>query len=161
MDTTRQQQFLKVADEYKEVIAKVCSVYCSESAPFADLYQEVMVSLWTGLDSFKGDAKLSTWIYRVAINTCITWTRRNRKHSFNLPIEAGLDIPDLTSDQGAQIAQLYALISKLNDFDKALITLWLEDKSYDDISAILGITKSNVATRLHRIRTQLSKMANE
>lgn len=157
MDTNRQRQFLEIADEYKNVICKVCSVYSSDSAPFEDLYQEVMISLWTGLETYRGDSKMSTWIYRVAINTCISWTRRNRKHSFHLPIECGLEIHEVEADRSAEIGMLYALIAKLTPFDKALISLWLDDKSYDDISAILGISKSNVATKLHRIRMQLSK----
>ena len=70
--TDRQEIFLQLADSYKDVIAKVCSVYASDTAPFADLYQEVMINLWTGLESYRGDAKVSTWIYRLAINTCIT-----------------------------------------------------------------------------------------
>lgn len=158
---SKQQQFLDLADQYKEVIAKVCSVYSSDTAPFADLYQEVMINLWTGLDSFRGEAKASTWIYRLALNTCITWQRRNKRHSFGVSIDAGFDVPDNSPETAAEISELYALISKLEPFDKALITLWLDEKSYDDISAILGISKTNVATRLHRVKARLSALANQ
>jgi len=157
----RQQQFLDLADKYKEVIAKVCSVYASETAPFADLYQEVMINIWTGLDSFRGDAKASTWVYRIALNTCITWHRRNKRHSLGVSIEAGFDIPDRSAESASDIAELYSLISKLDQFDKALITLWLDEKSYEEISAILGISKTNVATRLHRVKSRLSALANK
>lgn len=156
----RQQLFLQVADQYREVIAKVCSVYASEHAPFADLYQEVMLNLWSGLDSYRGDAKVSTWIYRLALNTCITWHRKNKRHSLGMPIEAGFDLPDISSESNEQISNLYRLISRLEPFDKALITLWLDEKSYEEISAILGISKSNVATRLHRVRERLARFAN-
>ena len=160
MPTDRQQRFLALADTYKDVVAKVCSVYASEAAPFADLYQEVMINLWTGLDTFRGDAKESTWIYRLALNTYITWHRRNRRQPLKADMESAFDIPD--TDDGAQghVGLLYSLIGRLNPFDKALITLWLDEKPYDEISAILGISKSNVATRLHRVRQRLSELAN-
>lgn len=161
MQTDRQQRFLEIADAYKEVIAKVCSVYSSESAPFADLYQEVMINIWTGLETFRGDAKVSTWIYRLALNTCITWHRRNRRHSLGINIDAGFDIPDTVDDKHTRIQELYRLIGKLDPFDKALITLWLDEKSYDEISSILGISKANVATRLHRVRSRLSALAEQ
>lgn len=158
---SRQEKFLSLADTYKEVIAKVCSVYASDQAPFADLYQEVMINLWTGMDSFRGDAKVSTWIYRLAINTCITWQRRNKRHSFNVPIDYAFDIPDNSPDTAADIAELYQLISQLDPFDKALITLWLDEKSYDEISTILGISKTNVATRIYRVKVRLATLANQ
>ena len=157
----RQQLFLEIADTYKEVVAKVCSVYASETAPFADLYQEVMINIWTGIDAFRGESKMSTWIYRLALNTCITWHRRNRRHTLGVPIDAGFDVPDTSTDTGARIGELYALIGRLEPFDKALITLWLDEKSYDEISVILGISKANVATRLHRVRAKLSNLAQQ
>lgn len=161
MKNDRQQRFLQLADAYKDVIAKVCSVYSSDSAPFADLYQEVMINIWTGLESYRGDAKVSTWIYRLAINTCITLHRRNRRHSLGVPVEGAFDIPDTDSSTTESIRELYRLISLLDPFDKALITLWLDEKSYDEISSILGISKANVATRLHRVRARLSSLANQ
>jgi len=159
--TDRQQIFLELADNYKDVIAKVCSVYASDAAPFSDLYQEVMINLWTGLESYRGDAKISTWIYRMAINTCITWHRRNKRYSLGISIEPGFDIADTSDDTTGRIKELYRLISKLEPFDKALVTLWLDEKPYDEISSILGISKANVATRLHRVRTKLTELANQ
>lgn len=161
LSTDRRTVFLDLADRYKDVIAKVCSVYASETAPFADLYQEVMVNLWTGLESFRGDAKVSTWIYRLAINTCITWHRRNKRHSFGIPIESAFDVADNDDDTSVRVKELYRLISRLEPFDKALVTLWLDEKPYDEISSILGISKANVATRLHRVRAKLSELANQ
>lgn len=160
MHDSRQKRFLEVADQYKEVIARVCSVYSSETAPFADLYQEVMINLWLGLESWRGDAKMSTWIYRIAINTCITWQRRYRRGGHEISLDGIFDIPDTADDRMAAMHDIHALISRLNQFDKALITLWLEEKSYDEISQILGITKTNVATRLSRVREKLSSMYN-
>lgn len=157
----RQKKFLEIADSYKDLVAKVCSVYSSDSAPFADLYQEVMINIWTGLDAFRGEAKMSTWLYRLAINTCITWHRRNRRDRLFVPVDTIRDIPDTSDDTRGNLNELYALIGRLEPFDKALITLWLDEKSYDEISAILGITKANVATRLHRVKARLSSLAEK
>lgn len=157
----RQQQFLDLADRYKDLVAKVCRVYSSEQAPFADLYQEVMINLWTGLDSYRGESKESTWIYRLAINTCITWHRRNGRVLPGVAIDSGFDLADSDADRSGEIAWLYSLIGQLDPFDKALITLWLDERPYDEISEILGISKANVATRLHRVRKQLAKLADQ
>lgn len=160
MSQDKQSRFLAVADTYKDVIAKVCSVYSAPGASFADLYQEVMANLWTGLDSFRGQAKVSTWIYRIAINTCLTWHRRNNRHSHTSPLD-GIEIAAPSDDRLSQLAELYRLIDMLGPVDKALITLWLDERPYDEIAEILGISRTNVAVRLHRVRQRLTQMANQ
>ena len=161
-NSDRQQQFLAIANDYKNVVAKVCSIYASPDVAFADLYQEVMINLWTGLDSFQGKAKISSWIYRLAINTCITFIRSNRRHfDGRIGLDDAFDIPAAGDDSVAQLRELYRLISLLSPIDKALITLWLDEKSYDEISEILGISKANVGTRLHRARTRLTELASK
>lgn len=162
--TEREQRFMAIIDRYKGVIAKVCLVYSSPTALFDDLYQEVLINLWQGLDSFRGDSKLSTWIYRTVINTCITWHRKSSRHSpaASVSIE-NMQFEPADNDDGARIAEecreLYRLISLLGPLDKALITLWLEEKTYDEIARIAGISQANVAVRIHRIKDKLSKMA--
>lgn len=161
-DGGRRERFIAIADEYAAVIAKVCSIYASASAPFADLYQEVMINLWTGLETYRGDSQLSTWIYRLAINTCITWHRRNRRHTSGaVPLDVCPEIADMSPDTTAECRELYELIGRLEPFDKALVTLWLDERSYDEIAAVLGISKANVATRLHRVKAKLTRLANQ
>lgn len=161
-DSGRQARFLSISGQYKEVVAKVCSMYCSGSAPFADLYQEVMVNLWTGLETYRGESKMSTWIYRLAINTCITWHRRNRRYVDGaVPLESCPEPCCEPSDNAERQAELTRLIGLLEPFEKALLTLWLDEKSYDEISSILGISRANVATRLHRVRAKLTNLANQ
>lgn len=158
----RRKRFVELADAYAGIIAKVCSVYASQSAPFADLYQEVMVNLWTGLETFRGDARVSTWIYRLAINTCITWHRRNSRHSVGaVPLDGCPEIADMSPDRDSETRELYELIGRLEPFDKALVTLWLDERGYDEIAAVLGISKANVATRLHRVKAKLTRLANQ
>lgn len=161
----KEKRFIALTDEYKEVVAKVCYFYMSPSASFDDLYQEVLINLWQGMDGFRGDAKLSTWIYRTAINTCITWHRRNARHSSGaVPIESLLAEPLDTADGVSSLddyRRLYSLISKLGGIEKAIITLWLDEKSYDEIAAITGISPGNVAVKLHRIKDKLARMAKD
>ncbi len=161
-NTDKTARFLSLADEYKDVVAKVCSVYSSASAPFADLYQEVLANLWVGLDSYRGEAKASTWIYRIAINTCITWHRRNRRFSDNVVPLEGIQAPAVEdSATAAECRELYRLIGLLEPVEKAIVTLWLDEKSYEEIASVMGITKANVATRMHRIRAKLARLAQE
>lgn len=161
-EETRQQRFLALTDEHKGIIVKVCSSYALESHSFADLYQEVMANIWQGMESFRGEARMSTWIYRVALNTCIALHRSHRRHNVSA---VGLDVAaELAAPEGADTArvhQLYEIIGRLEPVDRALILLWLDDRSYDEISDVMGFTKSNVATRLHRAKRQLASMAKD
>ena len=160
----KEKRFLDITACYKEVLAKVCWLYVSPGASFDDLYQEVLINIWQGMDSFRGETKISTWLYRTAINTCISWHRHNDRHSAG----AVMRLEDMASDpadgqpSAAMIEnyrELYSLISRLGPLDKAIITLWLDEKSYDEMAAIMGMTPGNVAVRLHRIKEKLSKMA--
>ncbi len=160
----KEKEFLAITDRYREVVAKVCYLYSSATASFDDLYQEVLINLWQGMESFRGEAKMSTWIYRTAINTCITWHRRNGRHggSTTIKLEDIVFDPADTASSAAMLEEyreLYRLISLLSPLDKALITLWLDEKPYDEIARIMGISASNVAVRIHRIKDKLSRMA--
>lgn len=156
----KERQFLEILDTYKSVIAKVCCIYTSPTADFDDLYQETVINLWNGFDNFRGDAKISTWIYRAAINTCITWVRRNKKHANNISLEADMPIIAEGSTKLADYKRLHSLIAKLQPLEKAIITLWLDEKSYEEIAYITGISQSNVAVKLHRIKEKMSKMSD-
>lgn len=149
--------FLAMLDDYKSVIAKVCCAYASPGADFGDLYQETVVNLWQGYDRFRGDARISTWIYRVAINTCITWMRRNRRHSSSMSIDDVLPIEAEESARMADYKYLQSLIARLEPLEKAVVTLWLEEKSYEEIAFITGLSQSNVGVKLHRIKDKLAK----
>ena len=160
-----EKEFLAVTDRYKDVIAKVCYLYSSAWVSFDDLYQEVLINLWQGLGSYRGEAKISTWIYRTAINTCITWHRRNARYTpsgTDRLDEMNVDPADTADSVAAmeEYRELYRLISRLGAVDKALISLWLEEKPYDEIARITGLSQSNVAGRLHRAKEKLTKMAS-
>ena len=154
----KEQGFLAMLDEYKSVIAKVCCVYASPNADFGDLYQETVVNLWQGYDRFRGESKLSTWIYRVAFNTCITWVKRNRRHSDMLSIDDVLSVEAEESTRLDDYRHLQSLIARLEPMEKAVVTLWLDEKTYEEIAAITGLSQSNVGVRLHRIKEKLAKL---
>lgn len=154
---------MQIATEYKDLVSRVCFLYSGPGAAVEDLYQEVMANLWEGFESFRGDAKMSTWIYRAALNTCISWHRRNDRYQQGaMGLEQMVTEPPDNSDAAYQLESLralHSLISRLNPLEKALITLWLDEKPYDEIAEITGISKSNVAVKIHRIKDKLSKMA--
>lgn len=159
----KEQYFEQIAESYRSVIAKVCYLYQGQGAAFDDLYQEVLINLWQGLDGFRGEAKMSTWIYRTALNTCISWHRRNDKHS-----AASLSLDDIVvepseNDSPADAADKFhtvmSLIARLGPLDKAIVTLWLDENPYDEIARITGLSVNNVAVKLHRIKEKLSSMA--
>lgn len=159
----RERLFLDISDGHKALIAKVCYLYSSASASFDDLYQEVLINLWNGLDSYRGDARVSTWLYRLAINTCISWHRRNDRHGDNLSLDditaEPADDPD-SRNVAEDVNYLHSLISRLDPLEKAVVTLWLDEKPYDEIALITGISRANVAVKLHRIKEKLSHFAH-
>lgn len=157
----KEQQFIAIIESHRQVIYKVCYMYASDDDHFKDLYQEVLINLWRGIDRFRGDAQLSTWIYRTSINTCVTYYRRNHKHDEMLSLE-GVSVVD--NDDGTrlqQIKEMYRLISRLDRMEKAIILLWLDEKSYDEISEITGLSRNNVASRLRRIKIKLQHFSEE
>lgn len=155
IQSEKEQQFLAIIDQNRGLISKVCYMYAVDDDHFKDLYQETLINLWRGMESFRGDSAISTWIYRTSINTCLTVYRRNKHHRSNTSIDAISDIADATPDRTAQLKEMYRLISQLERLDKAIIMMWLDEKTYDEIAEITGLARNNVATRLRRIKAKL------
>lgn len=152
--------FDEVQKQYGAMIRRVCLMYASAEVAYDDLVQEAMVNIWTGLASFRGDASLSSWVYRVTVNSCLTWLRANRRHMGHKALdEAIAEVAGDDSERQEQLRLMYKLINTLPPFDRALTIMWLDGLSYDAISEISGITAANVAVRLHRIRKHLQKQA--
>ena len=124
-----------------------------------DLFQEVLVNLWKGMSSFKGQSDIRTWIYRIALNTCISMDRKKKIATIPLSMDANL-FQDQDEDT-KQVKLLHNRINKLQPFDKAIVLLWLENISYDEIGEIVGISTKNVASRLFRIKEKLRTMSND
>ena len=155
-----EQRFLDLTDKYKRMIYKVCYVYTENHEDVNDLFQDVILNLWKAYPSFRGESKEETWMYRVALNTCISVLRKQSRKPDFIPLNIEAEVLTGSDDENL-LAKMYALISKLNKVEKAIILLYLEDKPYDEISAIIGISKTNVGVKLSRIREKLKVMSND
>ena len=156
---TLQTEFAQIAKENKSTIYTVCYMFSKDTDEVNDLFQEVLVNLWKGMSSFKGQSDIRTWIYRIALNTCISTDRKKKITTIPLSMDANL-FQDQDEDT-KQVKLLHNRISKLQPFDKAIVLLWLENISYDEIGEIVGISTKNVASRLFRIKEKLRTMSND
>ena len=157
--------FNTVVNEHRNLIYKVCCTYCAQPENRKDLQQEILVQLWNAFPKFDGRAKMSTWIYRVAMNTAITFYRKDKKHKAGkVSLDAALfNLPCLTVDPepDANIEWLYLFIHELNELDKALMLLYLDGNKYSDMAEILGISETNAATKINRIKKVLKEKFTE
>jgi RNA polymerase sigma factor (sigma-70 family) len=157
-----QEDFIGIIQENEGLIYKVAKVYTNNRQDEQDLYQEIVYQLWKSFGSFRNESKISTWMYRIALNTAIAQLNKEKKKGNFLPINEGLLNKTDTTDNlmNERSAVLFAHVKKLNDIEKGIILLYLEGKSYDEIAAITGFTSSNVGTRLGRIKQKLISQIN-
>ena len=153
---TLQKEFAQIVKENKSTIYTVCYMFSGDSEEVDDLLQEVLVNLWKGFDSFMGHSNIRTWIYRIALNTCISLNRKKKLKT--IPLSMDVNLFEDSDEDTKQIKLLHDRINKLGPFDKAIVLLWLENISYDEIGAIVGISTQNVASRLFRIKEKLKNM---
>ena len=145
----------------KRTIYKVCYIYANDQDDLNDLFQETVLNLWKSFPRYRGDSTLNTWVYRIAMNTCITFLRRSSSRPQTVPITAQVASSLETDEETAsRLRDLYRLINQLGKLERALILLWLEERSYQEMADILGLSKANVAVKLTRIREKLKKMSN-
>ena len=156
---TLETAFAQMVREHKSTIYTVCFMFSKDSDEVNDLFQEVLINLWKGFESFKGKSKIDTWIWRVSFNTCITQERK-KKRSSSIPLSMEIDLFNDKDEDTRQVQMLYDRIHQLKPFDRAIVLLWLENMSYEEIAAIVGITVKNVSVRLYRIKEELKNMSN-
>lgn len=154
-----EREFEQLVKKHKNTIYTVCFMFSKDSEEVNDLFQEVLINIWQGLSSFKGQSKMETWIWRISLNTCISCERKKKKNA-TVPLTMDVDFFEDKDADAQQVRMLYDRVHRLKPFDRAIVLLWLEGIAYDEIAAIVGITTSNVATRLFRIREQLKQMSN-
>ena len=159
MDDDR-KQFSVMVRQNKNTIFTVCYMFSKDQEEVNDLFQEVLIRLWQGFDNYKGNSKERTWIYRVALNTCISFDRKKRRHN-KKQVYMGDDLFGCNEHDSQQTEVLHKRITRLRPLDRAIVLLWLEDISYEEIGSIIGITAKNVSVRLYRIREQLKNMSND
>ena len=171
--TTLEQQFAQTVAEHKSTIYTVCYMFSQDADEVNDLFQEVLVNLWKGFDSFEHRSDIKTWIYRVALNTCISINRKKKRRSSEVKLTMDINLFEDRDEDTRQVDMLHKrisklqpfdraiVISKLQPFDRAIVLLWLENLPYEEIGQIVGITAKNVSVRLFRIREQLKQMSND
>ena len=154
-----EKEFEQLVQKHKNTIYTVCFMFSKDSEEVNDLFQEVLIAIWQGLPTFKGQSNIATWIWRISLNTCISCERKKKKN-VTVPLSMDVDYFEDKDADAQQVRKLYERVHQLKPFDRAIVLLWLEGIPYDEIAAIVGITTSNVATRLFRIREQLKQMSN-
>lgn len=155
-----EKEFISLVENHKQIIYKVCYIYASDTENLNDLYQEVVINLWKAFPRFRGECKASTWVYRIGLNTCISFFRKSKSKPEVVPITVDLESFADEEDKTVQLCELYRMINRLGQLERALILLWLEEKSYQEMADITGISLSNVGVRLNRIREKLKTMSN-
>lgn len=153
----KETDFSRIVREHKSTIYTVCYMFSKDKQEVDDLFQEVLVKLWQGYDSFQGKSDLRTWIYKVTLNSCISIDRKKKSRKTQ-PLMEGIDLFDKNDADNKQTDMLHARIQRLQPFDRAIVLLWLENMSYDEIAQIVGINVKNVSVRLYRIKEQLKQM---
>ena len=158
-----EKEFLQIITENQGIIHKVCSIYCDSEEDRRDLFQEILVQLWKSFPSFRNESKFSTWMYRVALNTAITSFKKEKRHpdKSGIPYE-NLQLAAEVYDTGTedQIKMLNKAVAQLTGIEKSIILLFLEDKKYEEIAEITGITQNYVRVKMNRIKKKLKLLMN-
>lgn len=157
-DTNLHQEFHQIIAQHKGILFKVARTYCQNDDDRQDILQEMMIQIWKSLPTYNNKFAITTWLYRVCLNVSISFYRQNvNRQNVNIPLfDEQLSIQEeVNNEKQEQLILLEKFISELNDLDKALMLLYLEDKSHTEISEIMGLSISNVGTKIGRIKEKL------
>jgi RNA polymerase sigma factor (sigma-70 family) len=156
-----EKAFLEIVNNNRALIFKVCNIYCSDPEDRRDLFQEIVLQLWKSFPAFRRASASSTWMYRIALNTAISNFRKASRKPESISIGLNdFDLPDISGsgDEKEKRTTLHLIIDKLTTVEKAIIMLYLDEKTYEEISEIIGISPGNVGVRLNRIKNKLTKL---
>lgn len=163
MTKTEKNEFIVLLEKHQNIVHKVCRLYTTTYDAHNDLFQEITIQLWKAFPKFRGDAKFSTWMYRIGLNTAITLYRKSKRRvetqQFDA-VEFKLSAEEYDDTEEQQLKLLYQALHQLNDIDKALVFLYLEDKSYTEISETLGISEVNARVKMNRVKKKLKTILN-
>lgn len=154
----QEELFARLVREHKSTIYTVCYMFSHDEEEVNDLFQETLINMWKGIDSFREESKISTWIYRVALNTCLLQERKKKKEVKKVPLAMNVNFFEDNDADSTQVRMLHQRIGKLGLVDRALVMMWLEGMSYDEIGAVMGISAQNVGVKLFRIKEQLKSL---
>lgn len=156
----KEKIFLEMLDSYKNQIYRVCWGFTKKPQDVEDLFQEIILNVWKGIDGFRKDSTLSTWVYRIAVNTCILWQKKTTQveslENIQIP-ENTIENEAFQTEHNPKLLKLRAAIHNLKKFDRSLMLLVMEGFSYKEIAEISGISVSNVGAKINRIKTKIKK----
>lgn len=158
----KEKEFEKAIEDFGGIITKICFYFSSGDEEFKDLRQEVLYNIWKGWDDFRSESKLSTWVYRVCFNTCVSYNRKESIRNKTVPLDSILSLPaENHSNLLMKYKSMIGLIKQLCYTDRAIVLMWLDEKTYDEIAELMGISRNNVAVKLKRIKDKLVKMSKD
>ncbi|MDD4645375.1 MAG: RNA polymerase sigma factor [Bacteroidales bacterium] len=159
---SKDKHYKEIIEENQARIRSVCRYYAGASQDSEDLYQEILINIWRGLEKFRGESQLSTWVYRIAVNTALTFVNKKNKYlNFNTYLDDGKAASLMGDDAEAKVSEdkkldlMADLINELSVVDKIIMSLVLEELSTKEIAEIVGITETNVRVKIHRIKEEL------
>ncbi len=155
-----EQLFLQTINEHQRILHKVCRMYTSNQDDHNDLFQEMILQLWKAFPSFRNEAKITTFMYRIALNTAISGIRKKKIKTTELESISFQIKENIEENFNDELKLLYASIEQLSDVEKSIVLLFLEDKPYDEIAEITGISANYVAVKMNRIKEKLRKLLN-
>jgi len=158
-----EHSFVEQLEKHQNIVHKVCRLYTNNQDAHNDLFQEITIQLWKAFPKFRGDAKFSTWMYRIGLNTAITLYRKSKRTINTQQFESvqfKIKAVEYDDTEEQQLKALYKAVHQLNDIEKALVFLYLEDKNYSEISETLGITQVNARVKMNRVKTKLRTILN-
>lgn len=159
MDKNLETQFVDLFEKNQRIVHKICKIYANDRVEHEDLFQEIAIQLWKAYPNFKGEAKFSTWMYSVSLNTAMSIFRKKNIITTPLKVENhDSKIYNDKNDDEEKIKKMYQAIHKLNDVEKALIMMYLDEKDYNEISKILGITEGNARVKMNRAKNKLKDL---
>ncbi|MFT4017853.1 RNA polymerase sigma factor [Terrimonas sp.] len=159
---TQQQQFLEILRQNGGILHKVCRMYGNTEEDRQDLLQEMIAQIWKAFPTFRQEAKISTWIYRIALNTAIAGYRKQQRQVFTVAIDAEFSMINDGEDliKTERLKLMYNAIAQLTDVEKALVMLYIEDKTYEEMEDILGMTQGSLRVKMNRIKEKLRKQVS-
>ncbi|TYB77475.1 RNA polymerase sigma factor [Bizionia gelidisalsuginis] len=163
MNKELEHSFIELLEEHQNIVHKVCRLYTNNYDAHNDLFQEITIQLWKAYPKFRGDSKFSTWMYRVGLNTAITLYRKSKRRVKTQEFDAvqfKIKAEDYDNTEEQQLKLLYEAVYQLDDINKALVFLYLEDKNYKEISDTLGISEVNARVKMNRVKTKLKTILN-
>jgi RNA polymerase sigma-70 factor (ECF subfamily) len=161
LNSDKEKKFLRLISEHEGLIHKICHVYAADALAKQDLFQEIVIQLWKSFENFRNESKISTWMYRVALNTALTEKRRNKRKVSISFLGSLKDDKAQESNMEADeenLNLLFSAISKLTEVEKAVVMLYLDDKSYEDMEDVLGINQGTLRVKMNRIKEKLRQI---